>query len=195
MYGCTVREAPPSAAQTDERELSEGELTERAQRGEEGAFDALVNRYKKDVYRLAYRFVGNAEEAHDLAQETFLKAFLSLPTFRRDASFKTWIYRIAMNLSINYVRSPAVSRRCEVSAEELDPARSGKILSAILGSEMTDRLRGAIEHLPPKQRETLVLKVYHDLKYTEVAAVMGCSVGTSKANFFHAVNALREALR
>lgn len=172
----------------------ERQLTDRARRGEEGAFDALVHRYKKDVYRLAYRFAGNAEDAHDLAQDAFLKAYLSLSDFRGDASFKTWIYRITMNLSINHVRSAAVSRKSDVPAEELDPAKSGKILSSILSSEMGDRLREAIDMLPPRQRETLVLKVYHDLKYTEIAEVMGCSVGTAKANFFHAVGHLRKAL-
>lgn len=176
-------------------EVGEHELTEKARRGDDAAFDVLVDRYKKEIYRLAYRFVKNAEDAHDLSQETFLKAYLSLKNFRGDATFRTWIYRIAMNLSINYVKSAGYSRKSDVPAEELDPARSGKILSSILTTEMTDRLRDAIDQLPPKQRETLVLKVYQDLKYTEIASVMGCSVGTSKANFFHAVKALRGILR
>ncbi|MFN7972866.1 MAG: sigma-70 family RNA polymerase sigma factor [Acidobacteriota bacterium] len=175
-------------------EVDERELTSRARAGDDAAFDALVNKYKKEIYRLAYRFVQNAEDAHDMAQDTFLKAYLSLGEFRGDSSFRTWIYRIAMNLSINHIKSAAVSRRSDVPAEELDPGKSGKILSSIMSSEMTDRLRDAIDDLPPKQRETLLLKVYHDLKYTEIAEIMGCSVGTSKANFFHAVQALRGAL-
>lgn len=184
----SVEERPTDATEDDRR------LTARAQGGDREAFDALVDRYKKEIFRLAYRFAGNAEDAHDLAQEVFLKAYLSLGAFRGDSTFRTWIYRIAMNLSINHVRSAAVARRSDVPVEELDPARSGKVLSSILSGEMSDRLRLAVEALPPKQRETLILKVYQDLKYTEIAEIMGCSVGTSKANFFHAVHALRQAL-
>jgi RNA polymerase sigma-70 factor (ECF subfamily) len=187
--GLALMELPKAPSLEDERQL-----TERARRGEDGAFDALVDRYKKDVYRLAYRFTGNAEDAHDLAQEAFLKAYLSLRDFRGDSAFRTWIYRIAMNLAINHVRSAAVTRRSDVPAEELDPGKSGKVLSSILSSELGDRLRQAVDGLPPRQRETLVLKVYHDLKYTEVAEIMGCSVGTAKANFFHAVQTLREVM-
>lgn len=184
-----TRATDPAGPAEDDRGL-----TRRAQQGESGAFDELVERYKKEIFRLAYRFVGNPEDAHDIAQEVFLKAYLSLPSFRGDSTFRTWIYRIAMNLSINHVRSAAVARRSDVPVEELDPAKSGKVLSSILSGEVSDRLRLAVENLPPKQRETMILKVYHDLKYTEIAEIMGCSVGTSKANFFHAVNALREAL-
>ncbi len=173
-------------------EVDDRVLAKRAAEGDERAFEQLVALYQRDLYRLAYRFVQNADEAHDLCQEAFLKAYLSLKSFRGASSFKTWIYRITMNLSINYVRSAAVSRMSDVPAEELDPAKSGKILSSIMNTEMSDRLREAIDRLPQKQRRTLILKVYHDLKYREIAELLGCSVGTSKANFFHAVKNLKE---
>jgi len=181
--------APPGHQKKPE--VDDRVLAQRAAKGDERAFEELVALYQRDLYRLAYRFVQNADEAHDLCQEAFLKAYLSLQSFRGASSFKTWIYRITMNLSINYVRSAAVSRMSDVPAEELDPAKSGKILSSILNTEMSDRLSEAIDCLPAKQRQVLIFKVYHDLKHREIAELLGCSVGTSKANFFHAVKSLK----
>jgi len=162
--------------------------------GDEAAFNALVGRHQRDVYRLAYRIASNHEDAHDLSQEAFVRVYRKLGDFRGDAAFKTWLYRIVVNLSLNHVKKTNKERKTHVDIDGVVIAVAPRGLHAALEAESRERLRGAIRKLPDKQRKTLILKVFHDLKYTEIAGVMKCSVGTSKANFFHAVKALKKQL-
>jgi len=135
------------------------------QGGEREAFDRLVEKYQRDVYRLCYRYVNNHQDANDMAQEVFLKAYRALDRFRGDSSFSTWLYRIAVNTCLNF----RASRKPE--AAELPEALADK-----------------------KQRATLILKIYHDLTHEEVSAILGSTVGTVKANLFHALGNLRKML-
>jgi RNA polymerase sigma-70 factor (ECF subfamily) len=164
---------------------------EACQRGEREAFDRVVTRYQRDVYRLCYRYVNNHHDANDMAQEVFLKAYRAIARFRGDSSLSTWLYRIAVNTCLNF-RS---SRRPE--AQELSehlPDSSAGAIDRLEQDETSERVREAVKRLPEKQRATLILKIYHDLTHEEVAAVLGASVGTVKANLFHALGNLKKLL-
>jgi RNA polymerase sigma-70 factor (ECF subfamily) len=161
------------------------------QRGEREAFDRLVERYQRDVYRLCYRYVNNHDDANDMAQEVFLKAYRALGRFRGESAFSTWLYRIAVNTCLSF-RS---SRRPE--AEEVTealPDASPGALAQVEREETSRIVRDAVRRLPEKQRATLILKVYHDLSHEEVATILGSTVGTVKANLFHALGNLRRLL-
>ncbi len=180
--------APASAGGEVLAHDEEREAIEASRRGEREAFDRLVLRYQRDVYRLCYRFVNNHEDANDLAQEAFLRAWRAIPRFRGESSFSTWLYRIAVNACLNFraLRRPA--------AQELPDALADPVPGAEQRLESDDevrRVREAIARLPEKQRATLILKVYHELTHQEVAQVLGSSVGTVKANLFHALANLR----
>jgi RNA polymerase sigma-70 factor (ECF subfamily) len=161
------------------------------QGGEREAFDRLVERYQRDMYRLCYRYVNNHHDANDLAQEVFLKAYRAIGRFRGASSFSTWLYRIAVNTCLNF-RS---SRRPD--PEELPealPDRSPGAADRLESEERSRLVRRAVAALPERQRATLILKVYHDLTHEEVAGILGSSVGTVKANLFHALANLRKQL-
>ena len=162
--------------------------------GDEGAFNELVERHQRDVYRLAFRLAHNQEDAHDLGQEAWVRVYRSLGRFRGESSFRTWLCRIVMNVGLNHLRKTRHDREQRTRIEEVSLPVAPTGLSDVLDAEARVRLEGAIDRLPEKQRRTLVLKVFQELKYTEIAEVMGCSVGTAKANFFHAVRSLKRQL-
>jgi RNA polymerase sigma-70 factor (ECF subfamily) len=187
----------PIAATAVRRVLSglrvdDREAVEACQRGEGEAFDHLVERYQRDVYRLCYRYVNDPQDANDMAQEVFLKAYRAIGKFRGDSSFSTWLYRIAVNTCLNF-RSSRRPEGDELS-DSLPDGHAGA-LDAIVADERARRVREAVTRLPEKQRATLILKIYHELTHEEVAAVVGSSVGTVKANLFHALGNLRKMLQ
>jgi len=184
---------------TAEAVPTDDELVALSRSGKREAFDLLVRRYRKEIYRVARRITGDHGEADDLAQETFCRAWQSLATFRGDASCRTWLYRIATNLSLNVVQSARVSRREERTPEMLAEAGVGASPAAgverLMTMERNQRLTRAIEGLPPRQKATLILRAFEAMPYSEIARVMECSPGTAKANFFHAVSALKKNMR
>jgi RNA polymerase sigma-70 factor (ECF subfamily) len=182
--------AQPAAdlATLDDRALVEACLA-----GHREAFDELVVRHRRAVYRLCYRFVGNHEDADDLAQEVFLRAFRALRTFRGDSAVGTWLHRIAVNLALNAVAGRA--RRAETNDDRAVPvAPDPDAMSLVLGAERAAQVRAAIAKLPPRQRATLVLRVYQEMPHQEIAELLGSSVGAAKANFFHALANLKRLL-
>jgi len=175
---------------------SDAELVRAVLAGSPEAFGPIVERHRRAVYRLCYRYTGRHEDAADLAQDTFLRAYRSLHTFKGEASLGTWLYRIALNVSLNHVTARAKQRTpepLEAAARTGAPGESPS--DAVLRAERSERVRGAIARLPPKQRATLVLRVYQELPHEEIARVLGISVGASKTNLFHALARLREELR
>jgi RNA polymerase sigma-70 factor (ECF subfamily) len=167
------------------------EAVEACQRGEREAFDRLVERYQRDIYRLCYRYVNNHEDASDMAQEVFLKAYRAIGRFRGDSSFSTWLYRIAVNTCLNFR-----SGRRPLTQELSDslPDHAAPVSERLEGEESAARVRDAVSRLPQKQRATVILKVYHDLTHEEVAGILGSTVGTVKANLFHALGKLRKLM-
>jgi RNA polymerase sigma-70 factor, ECF subfamily len=162
-----------------------------SQRGERQAFDVLVEKYQRDIYRLCYRYVNDHQDANDMAQEVFVKAYRALGRFRGDSSFSTWLYRIAVNTCLNFRAS---RRPPAVELPDALPDRAPGALESLERDERSRLVREAVSRLPEKQRATLILKVYHELTHEEVATILGSSVGTVKANVFHALGNLRKML-
>ena len=157
------------------------------------AFDVLVERHRRAIYQLCYRFVGNHEDASDLSQDVFLRAHRGLKTFRGQSSLSTWLYRIGVNVCLDRVSAKVpVTEPIEVD-RHVDP-RSDDPADRVLQAERASRVRAAITRLPHKQRATLILRMYHELSHQEIAAILGKSVGSVKANVFHALGNLKKML-
>lgn len=162
--------------------------------GDKAAFDVLVERHRKQVYQVCYRFVGNHEDASDLAQDTFVRAYRALRTFKGRSAFSTWLYRVAVNVCLNRlsVKQPALEAFDAKDRE--DPAAEYPD-TAIVRQERAATVRAAIARLPRKQRATMILRMYHELPHEQIAAILGSSVGAVKANFFHALANLKKLLQ
>ena len=154
-------------------------------------FDDLVREHRGSVYGLCYRYAGNRADAEDLAQEVFLRAYRGLSGFRGEASLSTWVYRIAVNVCLNWV-SLRKRRVEELPADLVDPGLSP--MERLGRKEATAAVHMAVARLPERQRLTLVLRVYQELTHKEIADIMDCPVGTAKANVFFALKNLRKYL-
>jgi len=168
------------------------ELIQQVLQGQTAAFDGLVRRHQGAIFRLSYRMTRNFEDARDIAQETFVRAYQSLGSFRRQARFSTWLYRIAMNLCLTHRKALTREDFAEVDGQ-LPDAREDA-LTALLRDERERALTAAIEALPPRQRATLTLRVHEGLSHREIAEVLECAEGTAKANYSHAIRALQRTL-
>jgi RNA polymerase sigma-70 factor, ECF subfamily len=164
---------------------------EAARGGDRAAFDLLVDRYQRPVYRLCFRYVNDPEDASDLVQETFLKAYRAIGRFRGESAFPTWLYRIAVNACLNFRSS---RRRPAADLPDSLPDPRPGAFEGLAEDERSRAVREAVGRLPAKQRATVILKVFHELSHEEVAKVLGSSVGTVKANLFHALGNLRKLL-
>jgi RNA polymerase sigma-70 factor (ECF subfamily) len=176
---------------------TDAELVQACLAGRREAFDVLVERHQRHVYQLCYRFAGNHEDANDLAQDVFIRAYRGLKTFKGHSSLGTWLYRIAVNVCLNKVSTKPRSQPVDPQVLANDARAAAVEESAadrLLRGERAAQVRAAIARLPKKQRATLVLRVYHDLPHEQIANVLGSSVGAVKANFFHALNNLKKLL-
>jgi RNA polymerase sigma-70 factor (ECF subfamily) len=186
----SVAEAASAPALT---ELDEAGLVEACRAGQSGAFDVIVERHRRSIYQLCYRFVGNHEDARDLSQDIFLRAYRGLGKFRGGSALSTWLYRIGVNLCLNRVSRKTSAIESIDDQQHID-TRSESAPDRLLREERGVQVRKAIAMLPPKQRATLILRMYHELSHEEIAGVLGSSVGAVKANFFHALGNLRKQL-
>ena len=179
------------------------ELIERFQQGDTAAFDMLFTRYQKRTYRLVQRFVSNPEDASDLTQDAFIRAYQGLGDFKSQCQFYSWLYRITVNLCIDFLRKKA---RSEVllydtgESEELPMAnipdpRSESPAKAAENKELRTHIRKAVRRLPPKQRQIFILRHWDGLSLKDIAATVGRSDGTVKAHLLHAHRNLRRHLR
>jgi RNA polymerase sigma-70 factor (ECF subfamily) len=176
--------------------VPEGEesLLERVRSGDRAALDLLVEANRLPLWRFAMRLSGDSADADDLAQEALVRALRGLDRFRGDAAFRTWLLRIASNLWIERAGRADTRRRDHRSPEQVEPGRPAGLLEEIVEKERRAELRRAVAALPPRQRATVVLKVYQDLTFQQVAEAMDCPVGTAKANYHHALTRLRREL-
>jgi len=171
---------------------SDIELLQEFNKGKFEAFDQLVLRHQRDIYFLTLRLAGNEMEAEDLAQKTFIQVFINGHKFKGKSQFKTWLFRIAVNLCKNHLRSR--SRKNEFGMEEIDPAGESTSLSSLIAKEKAKELSDLVNKLPTKQRFTVILRIYHELSYRDISRIMSCSLGTAKANFHQAVKKLKAVI-
>ena len=184
-------------------DASDLSLVHRVQRGDKGAFDALVLKYQHKLVKLVMRYVRNPAEAEDIAQEAFIKAYRALPQFRGDSAFYTWLYRIAINTAKNAVvsrdRSPIEYNIDASSDESYEMQGRMKDSETPEGLVLTDEIRStvnaAIDALPEDLRTAIVLRELEGLSYEDIAAAMDCPVGTVRSRIFRAREAIDRKLR
>jgi RNA polymerase sigma-70 factor, ECF subfamily len=179
----------PPAQTTDEH------LVAAAREGSRPAFEALVRRYQKPLYFLCLRYVHDHDMAADLAQRTFIRVMEKLADLREDNTFKSWLFRIGANLSLNHIRDHARFVDEEAAALPGDPDAGPVSADVQLESaEVSDAIRKAVAHLPTKQRMTLELRVYEELPFKDIAVALDTTEGAAKVNFHYAVRRLKEIL-
>src|SRR5712692_5523409 len=188
-----VERSPMVAADAELTALDERALVEACLSNQPGAFDIIVERHRRSVYQLCYRFVGNHEDASDLSQDVFLRAYRGLRSFRGQSSLSTWLYRIGVNVCLNRV-SVKVPPNEPIEARQHVDTRNESPDDRVLRDERAGRIRAAVAQLPRKQRAALILRVYHDMSHREIAEVVGSSVGAVKTNVFHALRNLRKLI-
>ena len=192
-----------TAAQADVPEL---DLVKQAQAGKTEAFDQLVSRYRTRVFGMIYNMVHNEQDAWDLAQDSFLKAWKSIARFRGQSSFYTWIYRIVMNVTIDWLRKKQVRGGGAefddaIQLKEIDPAsRTVPHADALPHErmehkEIRNRIDAAIAQLSPEHRAVILMKEIEDMQYHEIAESLGCSIGTVMSRLFYARKKLQNLLR
>jgi RNA polymerase sigma-70 factor, ECF subfamily len=170
----------------------DAELVDRYLTGDTAAFDEIMIRYERQIYRICYRFVENREDAMDLAQDVFIKAFEHLATFRRESSLKTWLYRIAMNHCINYVKKHSQEF---VEVTEYTSSVRATVHAQLEDREQREQFRRLVKLLPPKQKAILELRINEQLSYEEIAKISGRSISTIKASVFFALEKLRKLVK
>jgi RNA polymerase sigma-70 factor (ECF subfamily) len=185
-------------------DASDLSLVQRVQRGDKGAFDVLVLKYQHKVVKLVMRYVRNAAEAEDIAQDAFIKAYRALPQFRGDSAFYTWLYRIAINTAKNAVvardRNP-VDFDLDMTNNDESYEMQGRLKDSetpealVLTDEIRTTVNAAIANLPDDLRTAIVLRELEGLSYEEIAATMDCPVGTVRSRIFRAREAIDSRLR
>ena len=199
---------PPRRLMSRERERArprlmtwtDEELVARSIRGDAESFNQLIRRWERPIYALAYRTIGREEEARDVCQETFLRAFRALPGFRGQAKFSSWLYRITLNLCRDWLRkerrAPVVQAPEDVDIIELaaaaEPAES--IETLVARKDMARRVEQAMALLPEEQRTAIILKEYHGMTFQEIADLIGCPLSTVKTRLYPGLTVLRREL-
>lgn len=176
------------------------ELVARSKTGDTESFNQLVRRWERPIFALAYRTLGREEDARDVTQETFLRAFRALPGFKGDSKFSSWLYRIALNLCRDWIRrerrTPVVAMPEGVEIEQLraerQPTASVEDLAA--RAELSRGVAAAMEHLPDEQRTAIILKEYHGLTFQEIADLINCPLSTVKTRVYQGLSLLRRHL-
>lgn len=190
----TVVRPADTAAASDYAAMDDAALVAASVAGQREAFDTIVERHRRTVYQVCYRFVGNHEDASDLAQDAFVRAWRGLRNFKGQSALSTWLYRIAVNVCLNRVSAKAAITEPIDATEPVADARIESAPHAMMREQRAAAVRKAIAGLPKKQRATLILRTYHDLSHQQIADVLGSSVGAVKANFFHALANLKKIL-
>ncbi len=177
------------------------ELVQRAQRGDSPAFDELIIRYQKRVSSLVYRYVEDRDCASDLVQDIFLKIYTNIKRFKGDASFSTWLFRIAVNDCIDYKRRLKVRRETSLDAitekgfDPRDDRQDAQIEMGLLTRIENKRIRSLVDQLDPDQKMILVMKVYEEMTFEDIARVMGAPLSTIKSRLYKALDNLGKDLR
>ncbi len=187
-------------------DVSETDLVKRCQAGDTEAFDELVTRYRTRIFGMIYNMVHNEQDAWDLAQDSFVKAWKSIKRFRGRSSFYTWIYRIVMNVTIDWLRKKQVKGvgaefDDAIQAKQIDPASKTAPKADALPyeimqrSETRTRIDNAIAQLSAEHRAVILMKEIEEMQYHEIAETLGCSIGTVMSRLFYARKKLQNLLR
>jgi len=161
----------------------------------EQMFNEMVRRFHSRIYWAARRMVKNHEDADDIAQEVFVRAYSALPTFRGESGLYTWLYRIAINLSINHLRRQKIRRLFDLSDYLPFVGNEAEQDKDVIRDENISLIEEAIETLPEKQRAVFIMRYYDELPYEQISSILGTTVGGLKANFHHAVKKVSEYVR
>ena len=176
------------------------ELVARSIGGDHDSFNELVKRWERPIFALAYRQIGREEDARDVCQETFLRAYRALNSFRGQAKFSTWLYRIAINLCRDWMRrerrAPVVQTPEDVDLMDLAAAREGSetIEDRVARHDLSRAVERAMALLPDEQRTAIVLKEYQGLTFREIADLVGCPLSTVKTRLYQGLTVLRREL-
>jgi RNA polymerase sigma-70 factor (ECF subfamily) len=176
------------------------ELVAKSVRGDNDSFNELILRWERPIYALAYRTIGREEDARDVCQETFLRAFRALPAFRGQSKFSSWLYRIALNLCRDWMRrerrTPIVQPPEDMDVLEMAAAAepSESIEDLVARKDLTRAVERAMSVLPEEQRTAIVLKEYHGLTFQEIADLMGCPLSTVKTRLYQGLTVVRREL-
>jgi RNA polymerase sigma-70 factor (ECF subfamily) len=176
------------------------ELVARSQGGDVDSFNQLILRWERPIYALAYRVIGREEEARDVCQEAFLRAFRALPGFKGQAKFSSWLYRITLNLCRDWMRrqkrAPVSQMPDDTDAMEL-AAQAGPVESIedlVARRQLTAAVEEAMTLLPEEQRTAIILKEYHGMTFQEIADLQGCPLSTVKTRLYQGLSVLRRHL-
>jgi RNA polymerase sigma-70 factor (ECF subfamily) len=187
-------------------DVSELDLVRRCQAGDTEAFDELVTRYRTRVFGMIYNMIHSEQDAWDLAQESFVKAWKSIKRFRGHSSFYTWMYRIVMNVTIDWTRKKQIKAGGAefddaIKLNQIDPASKTAPKPDALPyetmerSEIRARIDRAIAQLSPEHRAVILMKEVEEMQYHEIAEALGCSIGTVMSRLFYARKKLQNLLR
>lgn len=180
--------------------MTDEELVARSVGGDTESFNQLIKRWEKPIFALAYRTIGREDDARDVVQETFLRAFRGLGGFKGQAKFSSWLYRIALNLCRDWMRrqrrTPVVSAPDGVDLIELAGEGKGveRIDDLIVRQDLTRAVARAMRVLPEEQRTAIVLKEYHGLTFQEISELLGCPLSTVKTRLYQGLTVLRKEL-
>jgi RNA polymerase sigma-70 factor, ECF subfamily len=176
------------------------ELVARALGGDSSSFNELIHRWERPIYALAYRQIGREDDARDVCQETFLRAYRALNGFRGQAKFSSWLYRIALNLCRDWLRrerrTPVVQPPEDVDLMDLAASRepTETIEDRVARQDLSRLVERAMARLPEEQRTAIILKEYHGLTFQEIADLVGCPLSTVKTRLYQGLAVLRREL-
>ncbi len=180
--------------------LTDEELVSRSMGGDSESFNQLMKRWERPIYALAYRTIGREDDARDVVQETFLRAFRGLSGFKGQAKFSSWLYRITLNLCRDWMRrqrrAPVIATPDGVDLVEL-AGESDNVETAdaaVARKDLSRAVARAMTALPEEQRAAIVLKEYHDLTFQEIADLLGCPLSTVKTRLYQGLSVLRKEL-
>jgi RNA polymerase sigma-70 factor, ECF subfamily len=172
----------------------ERELILRAKDGSRDAFRLLVERHMKGAYDIAHHFLGDHEDAQDVAQEAFVRVHRSLASFRGDAEFGTWLYRIVTNLSMNRLRQRKSRARIEVRNEDAGANLPGSVRPELERPDLAGHIEKALHELPTLQRAVVMLRHLNGLSTREVSSILNCSEGTVKVHLHRGLKKMKRML-
>jgi len=186
---------PPTKPPVVQEEVNESELILRTRQGDLEAYDDLVRRFQERIYATIYHMTANHEDANDLAQETFIKAYQAIGSFKGDASFFTWLYRIAVNRTINFLKQRRNKNNLSLNDLDLNAEHDPDLVALVSDktprrdaglAELQEKLNAAMQRLSETHRLVVTLHDVQGLPHEEIAQIMGCNVGTVRSRLFYA---------